>query len=108
VIANRYNQEGETGIGDRRHQNPGGTPLLDEVQQAQLLSAIATPVNESGLCNGRKVADWMSRVLERQVAPQRGWEYLKQMEYRLRVSRPAHVESDPDEQEAWKKNCANE
>lgn len=104
VIANRYNQHGEMGVGDGRHRNPGAEPLLNEVQQAQLLQALVAPVNESGLWNGRKVADWMSRVLERQVAPQRGWEYLKHMEYRLRVPRPEHQQQDLVEQEAWKKN----
>ena len=108
VIANRYNQQGEAGVGDQRHHNPGAQALLDEVQQAQLLQAIAAPIPESGLWNGRKVADWISRVIERPVAPQRGWEYLKQMEYRLRVPRPEHQQQDPVEQEAWKKNCQPE
>ena len=69
VIANRYNQQGEAGVGDGRHRNCGADPLLDEVEQAQLLQAIVAPVDESGLWNGRKVADWMSRVIERPVAP---------------------------------------
>jgi transposase len=103
VIVNRYNQQGEAGVGDGRHHNPGAQGLLDEMHQAQLLQAIATPVNESGLWNGRKVADWMSRVLERPVAPQRGWEYLKQMEFRLRVPRPEPQQQDSVEQVAWKK-----
>ena len=72
VIASRYNHHGEMGVGDGRHRNPGAQPLLDEVLQAQLLQALEAPVNESGPWNGRKVADWMSRVLQRQVAPQRG------------------------------------
>jgi transposase len=104
VIANRYNQQGEAGVGDQRHHNRGAPPLLDEVEQAQLLQAIEALVNESGLWNGRKVADWMSRVLERPVAAQRGWEYLKQMEFRLRIPRPEHQQQDPIEQKAWKKN----
>ena len=108
VIAKRYNQQGEAGVGDGRHHNRGAEPLLDEVQQAQLLQAIEAPVDESGLWNGRKVADWMSRVLDRRVAPQRGWEYLKQMEFRLRLPRPEHQQQDPIKQEAWKKNCLSE
>jgi transposase len=108
VIANRYNRQGEAGVGDARHRNPGAQGLLDEVQQTQLLQAVAAPVDESGLWNGRKVADWMSRVLERPIAPQRGWEYLKQMEFRLRVPRPEHQQQDPVEQAAWKKNYPSE
>jgi transposase len=105
VLANRYNQQGEAGVGDARHHNPGAEALLNEVQQAQLLQAITAPVTESGLWNGRKVADWMSSVLERPVSPQRGWEYLKQMEFRLRVPRPEHQQQDSMAHQEWKKNC---
>ena len=45
----------------------------------------------------------MSNILERPISPQRGWEYLKAMEYRLRVHRPENQQADPIEQENWKK-----
>ena len=70
---------------------------------AQLLQAIQGPAPDGGLWNGRKVADWMSEVLGQKVSPQRGWEYLKAMEYRLRIPRPENKQADPIEQEAWKK-----
>jgi transposase len=44
-------------------------------------------------------------MLGRPIHPQRGWEYLKGMEMRRRRPRPAHVESNPEVQAAWKKNC---
>ena len=103
-LARRYNRSGIRGIGDRRHDNPGAQPLLDEVQTAQLLQAIQQPAPDGGLWNGRKVADLMSDLLERPVSPQRGWEYLKAMEYRLRVPRPENQQADRIEQENWKKN----
>ncbi len=87
----------------RRKNNPGGKPLLDEVQTAQLLQVIQGQAPDGGLWNGRKVADWMSEILDCQVSPQRGWEYLKGMEYRLRIPRPENKQADPIEQEAWKK-----
>ncbi|WP_414590200.1 winged helix-turn-helix domain-containing protein [Scytonema sp. PCC 10023] len=104
VIAKRYNELGEEGIGDRRHQNRGTEPLLDEVQQAQLLQAMATPRSDRGIWNGPRVARWMSQVLERAIYPQRGWEFLKRWEHRLRVPRPEHYCSDAIEQQEWKKN----
>ena len=94
---------GIEGLGDRRQNNPGAKPLLDEIQTAQLLQAIQQPAPDGGLWNGRKVADLMSGLLERPVSPQRGWEYLKAMEYRLRVPRPQNQQADPIEQEGWKK-----
>ncbi len=76
---------------------------MDEVQTAQLLQVIEGPAPDGGLWNGRKVADWMSELLERPITPQRGWEYLKAMEYSLRIPRPKNKQADLIEQEAWKK-----
>ena len=103
-LARRYNRSGIEGLGDRRKKNPGREPLLNEVQTAHLLQVIQGVAPDGGLWNGRKVADWMSEVLQRKVSPQRGWEYLKAMEYRLRIPRPENKQADQDEQEAWKKN----
>lgn len=103
TVARRYNQLGAEAVGDSRHNNPGAKPLLDEVLSAQLLQSLEGPASDGGLWNGRKVADWMSEVLERRVSPQRGWEYYQGLEQRVRVPRPAHTEADPVEQEQWKK-----
>ncbi len=101
-----YNRLGPDSLGDKRHHNPGGKPLLNDLQQAQLWQALQVPPTDGGLWTGPKVAVWMSELLGRAVAPQRGWEYLRQMEMRRRRPRPAHVESDPAEQEHWKKTGA--
>jgi hypothetical protein len=59
---------------------------------------------DGGLWNGRKVADWLSELTGQSIDRRRGWEYLKQMTFRLRVTRPEHREAHPIEQENWKKN----
>ena len=103
-----YNRIGPTTLGDQRNQNQGGIePLLDDVQQAYLWQALQSPPLEGGLWNGRKVADWISQLIARPVSRQRGWEYLKQMRYRLRVPRPEHTEPSPQEQEEWKKKFSH-
>ena len=79
--------------------------LVDDIHQALLLSCFAgkrTPSGDSGM--GAHVADWLSEVTGLTISRQRGWEILRQMTFRLRVPRPSHTESDPFEQEAWKKN----
>lgn len=43
------------------------------------------PAPDGGLWNGRLVADYLSEILGITVSRQQGWEYLKQMEFRLRV-----------------------
>ena len=103
-----YNRIGPESLGDGRRNNQGAEPLLNDVQQALLWQALEEPPPDGGLWNGRKVADWMSHLLERKVSPQRGWEYLREMRFRLRVPRPHHEGSSDAEKEAWKKKLDNE
>ncbi len=103
-----YNRLGAAALGDLRHQNPGKAALLDELQQALLLQALREPAPDGGLWNGRKVADYLSQLLGVSISRQQGWEYLKQMELRLRVPRSQHQEADEDDGEAWKKKLQQE
>jgi len=50
----------------------------------------------------------MSELLGRSIHPQRGWEYLKALEHRLRVPRPAHVNGDIEQQQQWKKTSSSD
>ena len=61
-LAHRYNQLGVRGLGDHRQ------PLLDDLQLAYLWQRLQTPPPDGGLWNSRKVADWMSELLERREA----------------------------------------
>ena len=99
-----YNRLGPDSLGDKRSDNPGAPPLLDAFQQAQLWQLLQEPPADGDLWDGPKVAQWMSDLLGRPVHPQRGWDYLKAMEMRLRRPRPVHEESDGEVQQAWKKN----
>ena len=49
----------------------------------------------------------MSELKGKKIGRGRGWEYLKSMNFRLRVPRPEHQESDILEQEEWKKKSAS-
>ena len=102
-LINRYNHKAEEGLGDLRAKNKGKEPLLNNVQQAQLHQVLTNPAPDGGLWNGRKVAEWMSQVTGQQVTRMRGWEYLKQMEYALKVPRPENQETSLQEQQDWKK-----
>lgn len=103
-LMQRYNQTGVDGLGDQRHNNSGAEPLLSDVEQAQLWQALQGPAPGGGLWSGPKVAAWMSECLGQRVWPQRGWEYLRGLEYRLKSPRPEHHEADLAAQEDWKKN----
>ena len=93
-LVRRYNHVGPDALGDQRRHNPGKTPLLNDVQQAQLWQVLQEPPADGDLWDGPKVAQWMSALLGRPIHPQRGWEYLKSIEWRRRRPRPAHVDSD--------------
>ncbi|MGH2415121.1 MAG: IS630 family transposase [Microcystaceae cyanobacterium] len=103
-----YNRSGPQTLGDGRRENPGATPLLDDMQQANLWQALKGMSPDGGLWNGRKVAEYLSELIGQEISRQQGWEYLKQMRLRLRVPRPAHQEADLEEQEAWKKKLQQE
>ena len=107
-LVRSYNRQGVEALGDLRRHNPGALSKLDDVQQANLLQALRGPAPDGGLWNGRKVADYLSQLLGVSISRQQGWEYLKQMEFRLRVPRPQHQEADIEAQEAWKKKLQDE
>lgn len=71
-----YNHFGPDSLGDHQCENQEHDPLLNDVQQAQLWLVLQQPPPDGGLWSGQKVADWMSEILGRKVARQRGWEYL--------------------------------
>ena len=103
-IIKRYNQGGASGLANKRHLNLGKESLLTDVQQAQLWQVLSEKAPDGGLWNGRKVADYLSELTGEKIDRRRGWEYLRQMTFRLRVTRPEHGLADLIEQEDWKKN----
>lgn len=103
ALIHRYNQRGPAALGDQRHTNPGGVFILSSEQQAELQQTLDAPPPDGGLWSGPKVAVWILERTGRQVHPQRGWEYLKRLEFSQRVLRPRHAKADPAAQEAFKK-----
>ena len=105
AVAQRYNQYGPPGLGDRRHHNPGSPGLLSAAQRAALATALGHPPSDGGLWTGPKVAAWMAATLGHPVHPQRGWEMLQRLGLRPKVPRPRHAKADPAAQAAFKKSC---
>jgi transposase len=103
LIARRYNQQGPSGLEDRRHRNPGATGLLSAGQRAALAAAFAHPPPDGGVWTGPKAAAWMTALLGRRVHPPRGWEALRRLGWTSKVPRPRHVNADPAAQAACKK-----
>ena len=110
-ISLRYNEEGVEGLGDRRHQNPGGKDrvLLSLEHQQELKEALKEPPEGGGMWSSSKVARWIEHKSGRRgVRAQRGWEYLRKLGQTPQVPRPSNAEADPEEQEAFKKGAPGE
>ena len=108
TIIHRYNEHGISGLADRRHENPGAAPLLNEAQQAELDAALTTgKAPDGGLWNGPKVARWIEEATGReQVHDQRGWDYLLRLGFSAQTPRPRHAEADAAAQAAFKKSAS--
>ena len=106
TIVQRWNQQGERGIRDHRHEIVGNQPLLSVQQQVELAEVLKHPPADGGLWSGPKVARWMQEQLGRPVDPRRGWDALQRVGYSTRVPRPQHAKADPEQQEEFKKNAA--
>jgi transposase len=93
-VVRRYNADGVTALADQRHANAGAAPLLDAKGQAALEAALHEPPPDGGRWSGRQVAAWIARWLHRPpgaIAPARGWEYLRRLDYTPQVPRPRHA-----------------
>ncbi len=105
TIMQRWNAEGEAGIRDHRQDIDVSRPLLSAHQQEDLAAALQEPPEDGGLWSGPKVAQWMQRTLGREIAPQRGWDYLQRVGYSSRVPRPQHAKADAEVQQTFKKTA---
>jgi len=87
TVVHRYNEDGPTAIGDRRHNNAGAEPLLSKEIQEQLRSALQSYAPNGGQWTCRQVADWIEDKTGRNVYTQLGWDYLKRLGIAPRRSR---------------------
>jgi transposase len=116
TVARRYNAEGESGIKDRRHANPGGPRLLTREQQAELDRALEGAAPDGGRWTGAKVARWIEdRIGPRQTGPragrlvaeETGLRYLRWRDRRPQRPRPRQVKANAKDQEAFKNRRGN-
>jgi transposase len=101
TILKRYNTRGPEGLTDGRRGN-GADPKLSPQQQAQLLDALQAPPSDHGLWSGPKVAAYVKDRFGVEVRKQTGWQWLKDLGFRLVVPRPRHPKAaTPQEQRVW-------
>jgi transposase len=104
----RYNADGPAALGDRRRHNGRAPSILKPELLARLRERLEAAPPDGGLWSGPKVAAWLAGELGlERVAPQRGWEALRAIDWTIQVPRPQHPEAaTAKEREAFKKSLA--
>lgn len=105
TVIHRYNDLGPAGLVDRRRTNPGQPPLVPPVVDAELRVRLAEPPPDGGLWTSPKVAAWLTIRVGRPISPQRAWETLQRIGFRLQQPRPRANAADPVAQAAFKKGA---
>lgn len=103
-LIHRYNTHGLAGLKDQRITNGGNRTLLTRKQQEELLHILkTTKPADGGLWTGPKVTAWIEKTIGREIRIGTGWDYLTRLGFSLKVPRPHHTNTNPHEQEAFKK-----
>lgn len=102
-IIKRYEKEGLAGLRDRRHENPGAPPLLSGEELAGLAQLVRKDYDNKVLWNGNKVVAWAKENLDKDIYPQRAFEYLPQIGFSKQSPRRRHRKADKVQQEEFKK-----
>jgi transposase len=106
-LIKRYNQDGINALRDLRHQNPGGSQILNQEQLNALNQALKTQAPGDSLWTSAKVAVWIGQTTGRTVSSVTGWKYLKRLDHTLQIPRPKHQKAaSVEEQEGFKKNSS--
>jgi transposase len=101
AILKRYNARGPHALTDGRRGN-GSDPRLTAEQQAELFAALQATPPDGGLWSGPKVAAFVKDRFGVEVWPQTGWQWLKDLGFRLVVPRPRHPKAaTPEQQRVW-------
>ena len=98
AVLKRYNAHGPDGLADGRRGN-GADPKLTPEQQAALYAALQGEPPDRGLWTGPKVAAFVRDRFGVGVWPQTGWQWLKDLGFRLVVPRPRHPKAATAEQQ---------
>ena len=103
-IAKRYNEQGPSGMVNRRHTTSYRPPtVLSPALQEELHAALAEASARRAPWTGTDVAAWMAEKLGRPVSYHLGWSYLVRLKHSPQVPRPQHALADAEQQAAFKK-----
>jgi len=104
-LLERYNALGPLALGDLRRGNGAAARILKPELLERLRVRLADPPPDGGVWTSAKTACWMAGELGlASLAPQRGWEALRAIDWSIQKPRPRNPKTaTPEEQEAFKK-----
>jgi transposase len=105
-LVHRYNQYGPAGLSDKRADNPGKEPILNNKQQSELKRLILKESPpDGGLWTSAKIADWIEDKTGERPSDRTGLNYLNVLGFSLQQPRPQHIRraTEPERNE-FKKN----
>ena len=89
TIVHRYNEHGPQALRDHRKDNPGRPFKLSSSIRAEMKSLVSLPPKKGGLWTGPLLIDWVKeRTGDENIDPKRGWEWLRQLDCKDRLTRP--------------------
>ena len=105
-LVHRYNQNGPDGLLDKRVNNPGKEPILNEKQKNELKRLILKESPpDGGLWTSVKIAEWIEEKTGERPSNRTGLNYLNVLGFSLQQPRPQHVRSATEEEKKeFKKN----
>ena len=107
-LLERYNALGPSALGDLRRGNGAAATVLRPELLERLRARLVDPPPDGGVWTSVKVAHWMAGELGLvSLAPQRGWEALRAIDWSIQKPRPRNPKAATLEEQADFKNCSS-
>ena len=88
TIIRRYNNYGPEALRDHRKDNPGRPFRLSSQVRDEMKALVSAPPSVGQLWTGPLLIEWVrERTGDQEIDPKRGWEWLRQLECKDRVTR---------------------
>jgi transposase len=104
---NRFEAEGLAGLADA--DRPGRPRRLDEQQIDQIQKALRLSPEDYGLTahmwDGKLLSHFIDQQFGIHIGVRQCQRLFRQFKFRLRKPRPLIAKADPEQQQAFKKNC---
>jgi len=106
TLVHRYNEEGAGNFIDKRRNNQGRQPYLDDKQQEALKHALTKQKPPGGgLWTGPRVAMWIKKKTRKNITPAGAWNWIVRSGFALQVPRPKNIKAASEAETAdFKKN----